>query len=70
MRFVILTLATTNEKVLMRKDSIVFATSEFDPNNNNNKFTRVYFEKVQIPTEEPSCVDVKETVEEIYKKIK
>lgn len=70
MHFVLLTLSTTGEKTLVHVEDIVFATSEYEPQNEKNKFTRIYFNKVQLPEKEIACLDVKETVEEIYKKIK
>ena len=67
MKFLLLTLSTTHEQVLIRADSIVFATSEI---NNDVHFTRIYFEKVQLKDDEIACLDVQESVATIYSRIK
>ena len=68
MKFLLLTLSTTNEKTLINTENIVFTTSE--TTTDKVKFTRIFLKQVQLKDDDVACVDVKESAEEIYKKLK
>ena len=66
MKYIILTLSITGEKVLINIKSIVFSVRI---KSDESDFTRIFVNQIHIPKTETGYIDVQETIEEIYKQL-